>query len=211
MDKDLIVDLESIEVFVEKFFKNPYIAGWVGIFVPQMYDLREYVLNNMFSANLKLIKILFPENLIELYEKGYDEIIPINQVAELVKYVLSDFDRILNYKKNQNEIFYLELIFQLPFIWNSRFNKSDRLSFIASKKEKYDSTFRQNLKGSIIIGKNISPKYFLRNEINYRRVVLKKVKCVQDQYNIHLLMPEKLERYWSAFLEKTSILLTNLK
>lgn len=203
MDKNLVVDFETIEDFVENFFKSPYIANWIGVFVPQTYDLREYVLNNPFSANLKLMKILFPENLLEKYEKRLDEIISTKDVSKLVHYVLIDFDKITNFKKEKDEIFYLDLTFQLPFIWNSRFKKEEKLNFLAQKKDRYDSTFRQSLRGSLVIEKNLDLKCFSNEERTYTKITIKNIKKEQKFYRIYLAIPKKLNKYWAKFIELT--------
>ncbi|MCX7991464.1 MAG: hypothetical protein N2999_05460 [Proteobacteria bacterium] len=203
MDKDLIVDYQTIEEFIDNFFSSPYIAGWLGIFVPQIYDLREYVLNRPFFANLKLLKMLFPENLPELYEKNLDEIVSVKDISKLVHFTLIDFDNIRNFKEQRGEVFYLELIFQLPFPRNSKFKKNDKIEFIKDRKDRYDSTFRQNLRGNLIIERSSDKKYLLDREKTFFKIILKDVKEGQKLYNIYLGRPKKLSKYWSKFIRET--------
>lgn len=198
MDKDLVVDFQTVEDFISNFFKSPYIAGWLGVFIPQIYDLREYALTNPFSVSTKFLKLLFPENLPELYEKDRDEIINVEDVPRLVHYTLIQIEAIENFFRKKEESFYLELIFQLPFLWNSRFDRRTRQSFIKSKKDKYYSTFRQNLRGSIIITTEDIP---LRDNKLVRQVFIK--NSLDSKIKNYLLTPPVLTAYWDFCIKKT--------
>ncbi len=201
MDKEFITSFQTIEDFVQKFFKNPFIANWLGVFVPQIWDLREFALQNSFQINPKFLKILFPEDLPQLYENNLDEMLKASEIYNFVHQYLVHYQGIETFYLKHNEHVTLELGFQLPFIRNSRFEKQTKKSFLNDPKYRYQNTFRENLRGKIIITQeNLSDESMVKYKIKMPEII-----DWQKQFKVYLLRPPVLDKYWDLSIEKIFI------
>lgn len=200
MDKNLVIYHNYIEDFIKKLTKNRYIAIWLGFFIPQLYDLREYALSQPLLINHKFLNLLFPENLVELYEKNLDEKISGELLADLVTYVLKDYENIDKYFHNKGEKFYLEIGFQMPFVSKGRLKKEEIKQIFEDVKDRYLATFRKNLTGSIIIT-NDKHNILIERESKIIEIVIKNLKEEQKAFKVYLKIPISLEKYWHIFLK----------
>ncbi len=198
MGKEFLTPFKYIEEFVEKFFKSPYIANWLGISVPQLWDIRDFALQNPFRLNPKFLKILFPENLPDLYEKGLDELIKIAEIPDLVHQYLVHYEGIKDFFRKNIEEPVIELQFQLPFIKNSRFDRNTKKELLNHRRYRYLNTFRRNLTGKILISEE---KISEKKQIIYQ-IKMPDLVDWQRKFNIFILRPEGLDRYWDMSLEK---------
>ncbi len=200
MDKNLVIYHNYIEDFIKKLTKNRYIAIWLGFFIPQLYDLREYALSQPLLINHKFLNLLFPENLVELYEKNLDEKISGELLADLVTHVLKDYENIDKYFQGKGENFYLEIGFQMPFVSKGRLKKEEIKQIFEDVKDRYLATFRKNLTGSIIIT-NDKHNILIERESKIIEVVIRNLKEEQKAFKVYLKTPISLEKYWNIFLK----------
>jgi hypothetical protein len=151
VDKIPVVDTKFLPEFFKGFFSSPYTASWLGIYMPNIYEIREYVLANTMSLDPEFINAAFLDFNEQTFMDGYDERIPPDRIKELVFHILTNFSRLSEFIEAQDEVFCIEMQFQLPFIHKSRFDSGKRRSFILDGKTRYESSFRKNYTGRFLV------------------------------------------------------------
>lgn len=199
MDRTKVLTSDKIPDFIYYFLSSKYVANWLGVRIPQMDEIREFVIQNALNIDSRFVNIVFAEYQLKEIENNLDDRIKVEDVGDFVSYVLEYFDDLEDFFAEREEVFYLELIFQLPFIWNSSFNKEEKERFLTGEKTKYYSTFRQNYTGSFVIVRTLEDiiDIFDENEcfVSFP---------FEENFDleIYLIFPNFLKDYWVSVIEK---------
>lgn len=195
--KDLTSD--KLPEFIQYFLSSKYVAHWLGVKIPQIDDIREYAIENILEINTKFLKIVFAEYQLKELENDFDDRLKVEDISDFVEFVIEYYDDIEGFLEERGSVFYVELVFQVPFIWNSRFSKEERESFLLAPKSKYYATLRKNYTGRLIL---------IRNDIEIEDLIEEDECIVQfmfaddSDFDLLLVFPKYLKEYWLTVLDR---------
>lgn len=203
MDSTKVLTLDKLPDFIEYFLSSKYVAHWLGVRVPQIDEIREFALENYIDIDLKFMRLLFAEYQLKDIESNFDDRLKVEDVSDFITFVLDYFEDLEDFFADREEFFYLELIFQLPFIKNSPFSKIEKEKFLSAEKAGYYSTFRQNYTGRFLITRNLEDIISIFDE-NQCFVNFFLDDTVELEF--YLVFPKFLKSYWVAVIEKNTTL-----
>lgn len=195
--KDLTSD--KLPEFIQYFLSSKYVAHWLGVKIPQIDDIREYAIENILEINTKFLKIVFAEYQLKELENDFDDRLKVEDISDFVEFIIEYYDDIEGFLEERGSVFYVELVFQVPFIWNSRFSKEERESFLLAPKSKYYATLRKNYTGRLIL---------IRNDIEIEDLIEEDECIVQfmfaddSDFDLLLVFPKYLKEYWLTVLDR---------
>lgn len=195
------ISLKNLPDFFQSFFSSPYVAYWLGVRVPQLDDIREYVILNPFKVEDRVLKILFFDFDDKKVEEGFEDRIGVDKISLFVKIVLNMFEELVTFFEDRCEDFKLELEFQLPFIWKSRFSKIEKESFLLEQKSRYYASYRKNYTGMFVI----SNKEENSSETKEKNLIKLKLMDNENECKklyLWLVYPKYLKKYWQTTLER---------
>jgi hypothetical protein len=203
VDSTKVLTIDKLPKFIEYFLSSKYVAHWLGVRVSQIDEIREFALENYMDIDLKFIRLLFAEYQLKDIENNFDDRLKVEDVANFVTFVLDYFEDLEDFFAEREEVFYLELVFQLPFINNSSFPKIEKERFLSGEKALYYASFRQSYTGSFVITRNLEDIISIFDDD----------QCFVSFYlddtvdfEFYLVFPKILKSYWVAVIEKVTTL-----
>ncbi len=189
---------KEIPPFIRRFLSSRYVANFLGFFVPNFDDIREFVLAKADRLEASFIKKTFLDFDEKPFFDGFDERLTIDNIEPMIKYLLKHFDEAKQFFEEKDEIFRIEIHFQLPFIHKSCLKSAEKKGLLSVKKVHYFNTFRENLRGRFFIisadeetGTFLSEGYIIRD-----------FSVENDKYRFFLAYPVFLKSYWDLVLQK---------
>lgn len=195
--KDLTTD--KLPEFIQYFLSSKYVAYWLGIKVPQIDDIREYAVDNILDIDTKFLKIVFAEYQLKEIENNFDDRLKVEDIGDFIEFIIEYYDDIEEFLEEKGEVFYIEFIFQVPFIWNSRFSKEERESFLLAHKSKYYATIRKNYTGRLIL---IRSDIEIPDLISQDECVVQFIFADESDLDLLLVFPKYLKEYWLTILDR---------
>ncbi len=199
MDSAKVLTLDKLPDFIEYFLSSKYVAHWLGVRIPQIDEIREFALENFMDIDLKFMRLLFAEYQLKDIENNFDDRLKVEDVSSFITFVLDYFDDLEDFFAEKGWFFYLELIFQLPFVKNSPFSKIEKEKFLSAEKAGYYATFRQNYTGSFVITKNLEDIIEMFDE---NQCFVSFFFDDTVDFEFYLVFPKFLKNYWVAVIEK---------
>ena len=199
LDKFPPLKIEQIPDFIHAFLSSKYIAGFLGFFVPNLYDIREFLLENLESIEPAFVRRAF-SNVEESDSKsGSEEKLYLDDIKPFLHYLVKHFREMQDYFRLKDEEFRIELQFQLPFIQKSSLKKDYKIQLFFDSKVRYYNTFRQNLKGTFAI---LDEKVDLFDVFDKHSLV-QSFSIVDniDKLRLYLIYPAPLKNYWELVLD----------
>ncbi|MCX7769479.1 MAG: hypothetical protein N2202_00180 [Proteobacteria bacterium] len=193
-----VLTTDKLPEFIQYFFTSKYIAYWLGIKITQIDEIREYAIENILDIENKFLRIIFADYQVKELENNLDDRLKVEDIADFVRFIIDYYDDIEDFLAEREESFYVEFVFQVPFIWNSRFSKEERETFFSDPKAKYYATIRNNYIGRMILIKSSLDIIDTNND-----------ECLvqfyfEDQGDLDLLLlfPKFLKKYWVTIIDR---------
>lgn len=198
MGKGSSLTVKEIPDFIHDFLSSRYVANFLGFYVPNLYDIREFLLNSLEEAEPGFIRLSFSNFDEKLFLEGFEDRVILDDLKQFLNYLLKHFFQIRDYFQRKNEQFHIEIHFQIPFIHKSILKSADKKKLLLQKKARYYNTFRQNLRGMFII---ISAEDEV-SAVVPDGFIVKEFTLVEEKLRFLLACPPKLKDYWTFVLEE---------
>lgn len=174
-------------------------AYWLGIKIPQIDEIREYAIENILDVDTKFLRIIFAEYQLKEIENNFDDRLKVEDIGDFVKLVIEYYDDLEEFFDERGEFFYIEFVFQVPFIWNSRFSKEERESFLLAPKSKYYATIRKNYTGRLIlIGSDVEILDLISEDECFVQFIFEE----DSNFDLLLVFPKYLKEYWLTIIDR---------
>ncbi len=191
--------IDKLPEFIQYFLSSKYVAYWLGVKITQIDEIREYAIENILDVDTKFLKIIFAEYQLKEVENNFDDRIKVEDVGDFVKLVIEYYDELEEFFDERGEFFYVEFVFQVPFIWNSRFSREERESFLLTPKARYYATIRKNYIGRLIL---------IDSDIEILDLISEDECFIQFRFeessglNLLLAFPKYLKEYWLTITDR---------
>lgn len=198
MGKNSPLNIKEVPDFIYNVLSSNYVANFLGFYIPNFYDIREFLIDRLETIELGFIRLSFCNFDEKQFLEGFEDKVTLDDIKQLLYYLLKHFSEIKDFFKNKDEQFYIELHFQLPFIHKSMLKSKDRKRLLSQKKVRYYNTFRQYLRGVFLIiqEEEVDTAYVLKGDYLFKNI------AVSDKdTKFYLAYPSQLKDYWSFVLE----------
>lgn len=196
VDKNAPLGLEEIPDFIHRFLSSKYIANFLGFFMPNLDDIREFLINRLESIELGFIRLGFSNFEEHRFQEGFENHLSLDELKVFLCYLLRHYEELKEFFKKKEELFYIELHFQLPFIHRSPLTSAEKKMVLEVKKSRYYNTFRQFLRGAfLILPEEEDITIFLPKGAIAKEIPLKE-RCLK----FYLTYPSELKDYWDFVL-----------
>lgn len=192
------IKVEQIPDFIHAFLSSKYIAGFLGFFVPNLYDIREFLLENLDRVEPSFVRRAF-SNVDESDSKsGMEEKVYLEDIKPFLHYLVKHFKEMQDYFRSKDEEFHIELQFQLPFIHKSSLKRDEKTRLFSDSKVCYFNTFRQNLRGAFVVADDKVEPF----DIFDKNVLVESFSILDntDKFKLYLVYPAPLQSYWELVL-----------
>lgn len=194
-----VLNIDKLPEFIQYFLSSKYVAYWLGIKIPQIDEIREYAIENILDVDTKFLRIIFAEYQLKEVENNFDDRLKVEDIGDFVKLVIEYYDDLEEFFDERGEFFYIEFVFQVPFIWNSRFSKEERESFLLAPKSKYYATIRKNYTGRLIlIGSDVEILDLISEDECFVQFIFEE----DSNFNLLLVFPKYLKEYWLTIIDR---------
>jgi len=195
------IENTTVPGIIYQFFLSKYVANYLGFYVPNFYDIREFILDNLDEVEPGFIRIAFADFNENTVNEGFEDRITLEKLNQFLSYLLKHFNKIRQFFEERGEVFCIELHFQLPFIHKSILKSRQKRMLFIKKKIRFYNTYRQNLRGIFLVtqkDEDVSP--FLPNHH-----LLLKLPSNLENFNFFLAYPSQLKDYWELVLQETKL------
>lgn len=194
-----VLNIDKLPEFIQYFLSSKYVAYWLGIKIPQIDEIREYAIENILDVDTKFLRIIFAEYQLKEIENNFDDRLKVEDIGDFVKLVIEYYDDLEEFFDERGEFFYIEFVFQVPFIWNSRFSKEERESFLLAPKSKYYATIRKNYTGRLIlIGSDVEILDLISEDECFVQFIFEE----DSNFDLLLVFPKYLKEYWLTIIDR---------
>jgi len=194
-----VLNIDKLPEFIQYFLSSKYVAYWLGIKIPQIDEIREYAIENILDVDTKFLRIIFAEYQLKEIENNFDDRLKVEDIGDFVKLVIKYYDDLEEFFDERGEFFYIEFVFQVPFIWNSRFSKEEREAFLLAPKSKYYATIRKNYTGRLIlIGSDVEILDLISEDECFVQFIFEE----DSNFDLLLVFPKYLKEYWLTIIDR---------
>ncbi|GAB4433578.1 MAG: hypothetical protein OHK0040_04240 [bacterium] len=199
MVKGSSLTAKEIPDFIHHFLSSKYVASFLGFYIPNLYDIREFLLDSLEEIEFGFIRLSFSNFDEKLFLEGFEDRVILDDLKQFLNYLLKHFFQIRDYFQKKNERFHIEIHFQIPFIHKSILKSADKKRLLLQKKARYYNTFRQNLRGMFII---VSAEDEV-SAVVPDGFIVKEFSLSEENLRLVLAYPSKLKDYWTFVLDNS--------
>lgn len=193
------LSIREIPDFIHRFLSSRLVANYLGFYIPNLYDIREFLLENLDKISPSFLKIAFDDFKEDVFADGFEDRVSLDNIRPFISYLLKHFATLEEYFKKKDETFAIQLHFQLPFIHKSILKSEEKKMLFSLPKVRYYNTFRQNLRGVILITSLEDCSLFLPYE---RSSTVISFPVNDSILRVYILYPTPLKHYWEFVLNK---------
>lgn len=144
---------------------------------------------------LKVAFAQFDENVVL---QGFDDRVTLDNLQTFLRYLLKHYSKIRRFFEDKGETFFIEIHFQLPFIHKSILKSEQKKALFAQNKIRFYNTYRQNLRGILLITKDENEAKLLQPKDH----ILLNIPANSKELNLCLSYPIPLKVYWDKVLDE---------